>query len=74
MLQTMIDRIADQPFMFFMFVGVVVLLHIGAVTRMRHEAALAQRAHGERRAKLRVMPEAKFERKRWKRGVRKLKS
>lgn len=73
MLQTIMDRIADKPFMFIVFVGVVVLLHVGAFTRMRHEAELSRRAHGERRGKLRVMPEAKFERKRWKRGVRKSK-
>lgn len=73
MLQTMLERIADQPFMFIVFVGVVILLHLGAYTRIRHESELARRAHGERRAKLRVMPEAKFERKRWKRGGRELK-
>ena len=68
MLQTMIDRIANQPFMFVMFVGAMVLLYIGAYTRIRHEAALGKRAHLERRKGPRVVPDTKFSKKRRKRG------
>lgn len=67
MLQTMFDRVVDQPFMFVMFVGVVILLHIGAYTRMRHESALGKRMHAERRKGLRVMPGIKSAKKRRKR-------
>lgn len=68
MLQTMIDRIVNQPFMFAMFVGAMILLYIGAYTRIRHEAALGKRAHLERRKGPRVVPDTKFYEKRQKRG------
>lgn len=52
----MLQRILDNPFMLLVLVGALVLLHIGAYVRMRHEANLKKRGHKERRNGLRVMP------------------
>ena len=52
-----------QPFMFVALCGVIILLHLGAYTRIRHEANLKNRSHSERRKKLRVMPDVKLPKK-----------
>ncbi|MBK7414842.1 MAG: hypothetical protein IPJ38_06710 [Dechloromonas sp.] len=63
MLSTMIERIAMQPFMFIALCGVIILLHLGAYTRIRHEANLKNSSHSERRKTLRVMPDVKLPKK-----------
>jgi hypothetical protein len=46
--------------MFFMIVGVLIILNIGAFIRMRHESNLKKRNHLERRNGVRVMPNTKW--------------
>lgn len=59
-MQTIIDQIGKHPFMFFMIVGVLIILNIGAYIRMRHESNLKKRNHLERRNGLRLMPNTKW--------------
>jgi hypothetical protein len=63
MLSAMFERITAQPFMFVALCGVIVLLHIGAYNRMRHEANLKKRSHPERRKSVRVMPDVRLPKK-----------
>lgn len=60
----MLHAIAENPFMFIVLVAVLVLLHLGALIRMRHEANLKKRNHGERRRRPRITPNTKGARKR----------
>lgn len=60
----MLHAIAQNPFMFIVLVVVLVLLHLGALIRVRHEANLKKRNHGERRRLPRVLPNTKRARKR----------
>lgn len=60
----MLQRILDNPFMLLVLIGSLVLLHIGAYIRMRHEANLKKRGHKDRRNTLRVMPDTKRAKKR----------
>lgn len=59
-MQIVIDQIVKNPFMFFLAVGVLIILNIGAFIRMRHESNLKKRNHLERRNGLRVMPNTKW--------------
>ena len=60
----MLQRIADNPFMLLVLFAAVVLLHIGAYIRMRHEANLKKSGHKERRQSPRVMPSTRQAKKR----------
>jgi hypothetical protein len=50
----MMRTLSDQPFIFIAFVVVMMLLWIGASIRIRHDRLLRHRAKVDRRNKLRV--------------------
>ncbi len=60
----MIDKILEHPFMFIVMVGTLILLHMGAMIRVRHENNLRKRSHPERRKSPRLMPNNKLSAKR----------